>query len=93
MIHPITVKEGVHSHILALTTRTSLPSTCVSVPCQGISAIVASWALSPVLSGVVATLLFFVVRTLVLRSEHSLNRSMIAFPVLVTVTIAVNGGT
>lgn len=53
----------------------------------------ASWALSPVLSGVVASLLFFVVRALVLRSEHSLNRSMIAFPLLVTVTIAIEGET
>ncbi|CAM9644653.1 unnamed protein product, partial [Ectocarpus sp. 6 AP-2014] len=56
---------------------------------KGIFAIVVSWALSPVLSGVVATLLFFVVRALVLRSEHALNRSMIVFPLLVTVTIAI----
>ncbi|CAM9428248.1 unnamed protein product [Ectocarpus fasciculatus] len=57
---------------------------------KGISAIVVSWVLSPVLSGVVATLLFFAVRALVLRSEHSLDRAMVVFPVLVTVTIAVN---
>ncbi|CAM9130707.1 unnamed protein product [Pylaiella littoralis] len=57
---------------------------------EGVSAIVASWVLSPILSGIIAVALFVIVRTFVLRSEHSLSRSMKVFPVLVMVTIAVN---
>ncbi|CAM9951823.1 unnamed protein product [Scytosiphon promiscuus] len=57
---------------------------------DGVAAIVASWALSPVFSGIIAVVLYLVVRTFVLRSEHSLSRSLIAFPLLVTATIAVN---
>ena len=47
--------------------------------------------LSPVLSAVWAVILYLIMRTFVLRSEDSLKRSMIAFPLLVTATIAVNG--
>lgn len=57
---------------------------------EGVSAIVASWALSPVFSGIIAVFLFLTVRTFVLRSEKSLSRAMVAFPLLVTATIAVN---
>lgn len=58
---------------------------------QGISAIVASWVISPVLSGVLAVALFLSVRTFVLRSEHAFERSFWVYPVLVCATIAVNG--
>ena len=58
---------------------------------QGISSIVASWALSPVLSGIIAVALFLFVRTFVLRSEDSAKRAILIFPFLVTATIAVNG--
>lgn len=58
---------------------------------EGISAIVASWALSPVFSAVLSVLLFIVVRTFVLRSANAYTRSFIAFPLLVTATVAVNG--
>ena len=36
-------------------------------------------------------ILYLTMRTFVLRSENSLKRSMVAFPLLVTATIAVNG--
>lgn len=57
----------------------------------GISSIVASWVLSPVLSGVLAVMLFVSVRTFVLRSENCFERSFWVYPVLVCGTIAVNG--
>lgn len=55
------------------------------------SAIVASWVLSPILSGVIALALFLFVRTFVLRSADSAKRAIFIFPFLVTATIAVNG--
>ncbi|CAN0424093.1 unnamed protein product [Pylaiella littoralis] len=57
---------------------------------KGVSAIVASWALSPVLSGIIAVALFLFVRTFVLRSPNSYKRAIIIFPFLVLATIAVN---
>ncbi|CAM9710148.1 unnamed protein product, partial [Discosporangium mesarthrocarpum] len=57
---------------------------------KGISAIVASWAISPIFSGILAVLLFFVVRTLVLRSEMSFERSFYVYPLLVAATISIN---
>lgn len=72
-------------------TTPPFPSALYPPHAQGVAAIVASWALSPVFSGVIAVFLFLVVRTFVLRSEHSLKRSLVAFPLLVTATIAVNG--
>ncbi|CAN0397168.1 unnamed protein product [Pylaiella littoralis] len=58
---------------------------------KGVSAIVASWALSPVLSGIIAVALFLFVRTFVLRSSNSHKRAIMIFPFLVMATIAVNG--
>ncbi|CAN0448920.1 unnamed protein product [Pylaiella littoralis] len=57
---------------------------------KGVSAIVASWALSPVLSGIIAVALFLFVRTFVLRSSESHKRAIFIFPFLVMATIAVN---
>ncbi|CAN0347857.1 unnamed protein product [Pylaiella littoralis] len=57
---------------------------------KGVSAIVASWVISPFLAGIMAVVLFGVVRSTVLRSEHSLSRAMVAFPLLVSITIAVD---
>ncbi|CAM9752859.1 unnamed protein product [Ectocarpus sp. 8 AP-2014] len=57
---------------------------------KGISAIVASWFLSPVLSAVIAVALFLFMRTFVLRSPDSHKRAIAVFPFLVTATIAVN---
>ena len=58
---------------------------------KGVSSIVASWALSPVFSGIIAVALFFAVRTFVLRSANSYKRAIITFPFLVMITVAVNG--
>ncbi|CAN0471078.1 unnamed protein product [Ectocarpus sp. 12 AP-2014] len=57
---------------------------------KGVSAIVASWALSPVFSAVIAVALFLFVRTVVLRSPDAHKRAVNIFPFLVTATIATN---
>ncbi|CAM9284670.1 unnamed protein product [Discosporangium mesarthrocarpum] len=57
---------------------------------KGISAIVLSWVISPVFSGILATILFATVRQFVLRSESSFKRSFIVFPLLVAATVTVN---
>ncbi|CAN0045106.1 unnamed protein product [Ectocarpus fasciculatus] len=57
---------------------------------KGMSVIVSFWVLSPVLAGIVATGMFFAMRAVVLRSENSLERAYVAFPLLVTSTIALN---
>lgn len=56
---------------------------------SGIVTIVASWFISPVLSGIIAVLLFLFVRTFILRSEYSLNRSFLFFPILVGLTTTI----
>ncbi|CAB1100652.1 unnamed protein product [Ectocarpus sp. CCAP 1310/34] len=57
---------------------------------KGVSAIVASWALSPLFSAVIAVALFLFMRTFVLRSPDAHKRAINVFPFLVTATIAVN---
>lgn len=57
---------------------------------SGISSVVASWFISPILSGILAALLFFVVRALILRSQHSYERSFLFFPILVFLTVFIN---
>lgn len=44
---------------------------------KGISSVVTSWFISPVLSGILASLLFFIVRLIVLRSKHSYERAFL----------------
>jgi len=57
---------------------------------KGISAVVASWFISPILSGILALILFFFVRLLVLRSSDSYSRAFIFFPILVFLTVFIN---
>ena len=57
---------------------------------KGVAAVVASWIISPVLSGILSAFLFWLTRLTVLRSDNSYNRSFVAFPVLVFFTVLVN---
>ncbi|CAN0318406.1 unnamed protein product [Ascophyllum nodosum] len=57
---------------------------------KGVSSIVASWALSPLFSGIIAVALFSTVRAFVLRSADSYKRAIVTFPFLVMTTVAVN---
>jgi sodium-dependent phosphate transporter len=57
---------------------------------KGVVAIIVSWLLSPIISGLFASSLFFVVRSLILRSENSYTRIQYGFPVLVAGTFTIN---
>jgi phosphate/sulfate permease len=54
---------------------------------KGVTSIVLSWVFSPVLSGVVSMLAFLFVRKFILRSEHSVERAFLFFPLLVAFTV------
>lgn len=51
---------------------------------------VASWFVSPLLSGVVSVVLFVSIRTLILRAENPLTPALRALPFFYMATIAVN---
>ncbi|GMH34152.1 hypothetical protein BSKO_01986 [Bryopsis sp. KO-2023] len=57
---------------------------------SGVVPVIISWVVSPLLSGLAASFLFYTVRMFILRSPRSFERSLIFFPFLVGVTIAVN---
>ena len=57
---------------------------------KGVSAIVVSWLLSPIVSGCFAFALFLIIRTVVLRSSNSYNLARYLFPIMAFVTIVVN---
>ncbi|AEO97646.1 putative phosphate permease [Emiliania huxleyi virus 86] len=56
----------------------------------GIVGIVLSWVFSPLLSGIVAVLLFLSIRTFVLRSAQPFIRSIRAYPFLVWGAVTIN---
>jgi sodium-dependent phosphate transporter len=58
---------------------------------SGIVPVVLSWIISPLLAGLVAAIIFLVVRTLVLRRANSTSIAYWALPVFVLITIWVNG--
>merc|ERR1719238_2333471 len=57
---------------------------------KGVSAIVVSWLLSPIVSGVFAFALFFSIRTLVMRRPNSYNLARSLFPVMALITVVIN---
>lgn len=59
-------------------------------PYKGVVAIILSWFVSPVLSGLTAALIFFVVRTLVLRQKNAYMLSFWTLPPFVLVTTFIN---
>jgi len=56
----------------------------------GVSKIVASWIISPVMSGVVSYSLFNLLRFAILRRENSHMKAIYSFPVIVGITIIIN---
>ena len=54
----------------------------------GLSAIIASWFISPVLSGAIGVAMFLLTYTLIIRSAHSASRSLRAMPILYGTTTA-----
>jgi len=50
---------------------------------KGFAGIVISWFLSPITSGILAFIFFFLIRTFILRSANPFNRSVYVYPFLV----------
>jgi phosphate/sulfate permease len=59
-------------------------------PFKGVVPIILSWFFSPVLTGIAAALIFFVLRTLVLRRKNAYNMSFWVLPPAVLVTTFIN---
>ena len=57
---------------------------------KGVVPVIASWIISPFLSGCFAVVLFFAVRLLILRQADSEKRAYMFFPILVGLTVAIN---
>ncbi|GIL86085.1 hypothetical protein Vretimale_13891 [Volvox reticuliferus] len=57
---------------------------------RGMVPIVVSWFISPLMSGLATAMLFFIVRTAILRRERSLELAFWALPVLVLLTVFIN---
>lgn len=57
---------------------------------KGVAPVIASWVISPFLSGCFAVILFFGVRTMILRQADSERRAYLFFPILVGLTVAIN---
>lgn len=66
------------------------PAGGASVAWPKVGEIVGSWFLSPVLSGVIAGILFVLVRFFILRRDNALDRVFIFFPILVFITVTIN---
>jgi len=56
----------------------------------GVVGIVLSWIFSPVLSGLIASLLFWIIRKFVMRSTNSFKRSINVYPILVIFAVWIN---
>lgn len=56
----------------------------------GVSGIVLSWVISPVMSALISGFIFFITRTLVLRTKNSFNRTFISMPIFVGLTLLLN---
>ena len=57
---------------------------------QGVVAIILTWFIAPVLTGLVSAIIFLLVRTLVLRRSYAYKLSFWLFPVLVLITVFIN---
>ncbi len=56
----------------------------------GVVGIVLSWIFSPVLSGLIASLLFWIIRKYVMRSPNSFKRSINVYPILIILAVWIN---
>jgi phosphate/sulfate permease len=59
-------------------------------PIKGLSAIVLSWIVSPLLSGIVSAGLFWTTRTVILRASNSYDRAFWYLPLLVALCAFIN---
>ena len=56
----------------------------------GVTGIVLSWFISPVFSAMISSILYAIIRQVILRSEESFNRTKYLFPILVGGTVSLN---
>ena len=56
----------------------------------GVGGIVVSWFLSPIFSGIIASIIFGITRPLVLRKDFDTNRINLAYPILIGSTMTIN---
>lgn len=56
----------------------------------GVGGIVMSWFLSPIFSGIIASVIFGITRYLVLRKDFDTNRINLAYPILIGSTMTIN---
>ncbi|KAJ1624398.1 phosphate transporter [Pavlovales sp. CCMP2436] len=54
----------------------------------GVASIVLSWVFSPVLSGILSALIFWITRTFVLRAPNSTERAIVTYPILIAFCVA-----
>jgi hypothetical protein len=59
-------------------------------PVKGVVAIVISWFISPILSGIACAIFFLIVRAAILRSDHSFDRAWMFLPILVLFCVFIN---
>jgi phosphate/sulfate permease len=59
-------------------------------PIKGILAVVLSWFISPICSGIVSAAFFLTARTFILRAQDSYNRAFIFLPILVALAAFIN---
>ena len=57
---------------------------------DGVSSIVFSWVLSPLVSGIFGSIFFYALRTAVLRSPTSFEKTRWAFPLILGTTVCIN---
>ena len=57
---------------------------------EGVGKVIASWFISPVLAGVVASFIFLVTRTFVLNTQNSFQRGLRAIPFYFGTTVAIS---
>ena len=56
----------------------------------GVSGIIMSWFVSPVFSAIFSSVVFAVIRQLILRSKNSFNRTVYLFPMLIGSVVSLN---
>lgn len=52
--------------------------------------IIGSWFVSPVLSGIVSTSLFYLIRKYILKAKHPLKAGLLSLPIFYGITLFVN---
>mmetsp|Transcript_39066 Transcript_39066/g.96546 ORF Transcript_39066/g.96546 Transcript_39066/m.96546 type:complete len:535 (+) Transcript_39066:83-1687(+) len=55
---------------------------------KGVASIVLSWVFSPVLSGILSALIYWITRTFVLRAPNSTERALLSYPILIAFCVA-----